>query len=134
MDTKRVVVHDPTTDKDITISTAGDLVVTLDGENIVASFPAGSSSTGTIALASANTWYAVPASTPTKDYVIAVSKENAAGTIRYSIDDNGSTPSATFGNKMPTHIAFSMGADKKIYFGSSTSGDDVNYSYIEVEA
>ena len=37
MDTKRVVIHDPATDKDITISASGDLIVTLDGEAITVS-------------------------------------------------------------------------------------------------
>ncbi|GBE16994.1 hypothetical protein BMS3Abin15_00826 [bacterium BMS3Abin15] len=95
-------------------------------------YPTGSSSDGTIALASANTWYAVPSSAPTTDYTIIVSLENADGTVRWSFN-NGGTPSATNGNLVPNHIAINIGANKTLYFGSSTAGDDVNYTVIEKE-
>ena len=95
-------------------------------------FPTGSSSDGTIALASADTWYAVPSSAPTTDYTIIVSLENADGTVRWSFN-NGGTPSATNGNLAPNHIALNIGADKSVYFGSSTAGDDVNFTVIEKE-
>ena len=92
--------------------------------------PQGSSGDGTIALVSADTWYAVPDSAPTEDYTIVVSLENADGTIRWSFDGGGA-PSVTNGNLAPNHLAINMGANKTLYFGSSTAGDDVNYSYIK---
>jgi len=96
------------------------------------SFPIGSTSGGTIALASANTWYAVPSSAPTVDYTLIASLENADGTVRFSFD-NGGTPSATNGNIAPSHLAVKLGAGKILYFGSSTAGDDVNFTVIQKE-
>lgn len=96
------------------------------------SFPVGSTSDGAIDLTSANTWYAVPNSAPTVDYTLIVSLENAVGTVRFSFD-NGGTPSTTNGNLAPSHLAVNLGANKKMYFGSSTAGDDVNYTLIQKE-
>lgn len=86
----------------------------------------GATADGTVALAVADTWYAVPASPPAIAYLLCVSIENEAGIIRFS-SDNGETPSATNGNKAPSHIAKLMPANRSLYFGSNVGGDDVNF-------
>jgi len=87
----------------------------------------GASTNGTVALAVADTWYQVPTTAPTSDYVLVVSKENEAGTIRWSTTNSG-TPSATNGNKFLTgSLKIKLAANEVIYFGSSTAGDDVNW-------
>jgi len=90
----------------------------------------GTTGDGTVALASANTWYAVPSSAPTVDYLLVVALENKVGTVRWGYN-NGGTPSTTNGNKAPRHLAILVAANKTLYFGSSTAGDDVNYTYVE---
>jgi len=110
-----------------TVNIASGQSIEVTGE-----YPSGSTSDGTVALTDADTWYAVPTTAPTEDYILVVSSENAAGTIRWSYD-NGGTPSATNGNKLPIHLALKLGANKTIYAGSSDAGDDVNYTIIEKE-
>jgi len=92
----------------------------------------GASTNGTSALTGANTWVQVPTAAPASDYVLVVSKENADGTIRWSFE-NGGTPSATNGNKMSADdIIFNLNGGEVVYFGSSTDGDDVNWTTKEV--
>jgi len=88
----------------------------------------GASTNGTSALTGANTWVQVPTTAPASDYVLVVTKENEAGTIRWSFE-NGGTPGATNGNQMwNDDIIFNLAASEVVYFGSSTDGDDVNWS------
>lgn len=88
----------------------------------------GTGTDGTVALASANTWYAVPDSAPSNEYVLTVSKENADGTIRWSFT-NGGTPSATNGNKLSgSDVSVLLAGSEVLYFGSDTAGDDVNWT------
>jgi len=88
----------------------------------------GSNSDGSVALTNANTWYAVPSGTaPTVPYILIVSLENIAGTIRFSFD-NGGTPSTTNGNIAPEQLAIEMAANTVLYYGSSVAGDDVNFT------
>jgi len=83
---------------------------------------------GTKDLTSANTWYALPSSVPSSDYVLVVSKENVSGQVRWSFD-NTSTPSSTYGNKFSTlDIIFELAANQVVYFSSSTAGDDLNWT------
>lgn len=88
----------------------------------------GASSDGTVALAVADTWYAVPNSAPASDYMVVISKENAAGTVRWSFD-NGGAPGATNGNKLTSDdLILHLAANEVVYFGSSNAGDDVNWT------
>jgi len=88
----------------------------------------GASTNGTDALTPADTWVQVPTSAPASDYVLVVSKENSAGTIRWSFE-NGGTPSATNGNKLTGDDAsFNLQASQVVYFASSTDGDDMNWT------
>lgn len=83
---------------------------------------------GTLALTSGNTWYAVPTTVPTSDYVLVISKENAAGTVRWSFA-NVSAPSATYGNQLATNdVILELAGGEVVYVGSSTAGDDVNWT------
>lgn len=100
--------------------------------DVMADFPKGSGSVGTIALAVVDTWYSVPATAPSKDYTLMVSLENATGTVRFAYVNTG-TPSTTNGNQAPNHLAVNLGAGKALYFGSSTAGDDVNFTLIYKE-
>jgi len=86
----------------------------------------GAGTAGTVALASADTWYQVPqsGSVPKSDYTLVVTKENEDGTIRWAFK-NTSVPSATYGNKSPTHLSVDLKADQFIYCGSDNAGDDV---------
>ena len=105
-----VRIKDGVTGNDINVATE----TTLEGVNENTKAPQGASSDGTVALASANTWYSVPSGTPpTTDYTLVVSLENADGTVRWSYN-NGDTPSATNGNLAPNHIALNLGANKVV--------------------
>ena len=59
----------------------------------------GDGTAGQVELTLANTWYAVPGVVPSAAYLLTVSRETVAGTLRYSFS-NSSTPSSTFGNKL----------------------------------
>ena len=88
----------------------------------------GASANGTVDLTSANTWYAVPSGTPpATPYVLVTSLENAAGTVRFGFA-NTSTPSVTNGNLADGTITLRLAGGQVVYFGSSTAGDDVNFS------
>lgn len=88
----------------------------------------GAGTTGTRALAVADTWYSVPSTVPASDYVLVVSKENADGTMRWSFLDT-SLPSTTFGNKFTSDdIVFELAANQVVYFSSTQAGDDVNWT------
>ncbi len=88
----------------------------------------GVGASGTRALAIADTWYALPSSIPVSDYAMVVSKENAAGIIRFSFN-NASNPSVTFGNRMTSDdIIFELAAGEVVYFASTNAGDDLNWT------
>jgi hypothetical protein len=90
----------------------------------------GTASDGTVALTPADTWVQVPpaGSVPAVDYLIVVSKENADGTIRFSFD-NGGAPGTGNGNKMTSNdFIVELRGSEVLYFGSTTNGDDVNYT------
>ena len=88
----------------------------------------GAATDGTEQLTAANTWVEVPGTIPSEDYVLVVSKENEAGTIRWSFDDDG-TPSATNGLQMTSNeIIFQLAAGQAVYFGSTDAGDDVTWT------
>lgn len=91
------------------------------------SIPQGSSANGTVDLTSANTWYAVPSTVPTSDYILVAALETAVGTVRWGYDNTG-TPSATNGLQSPSMLTIRLAANQSIYFASSTAGDDVNWT------
>lgn len=82
---------------------------------------------GTVALASADTWYSVPSTVPTSPYVLVVTIENALGDIRFGFDNTG-TPSATNGNIAPSQLTLKLAASQVVYYASTVAGDDVNWS------
>lgn len=88
---------------------------------------AGASANGTRDLTSANTWYSVPSTIPTGDYILVVTLETNVGTIRWGFDGTG-TPSATNGNQAPNQLTVRLTAGQVIYYASSTAGDDVNWT------
>lgn len=88
----------------------------------------GASTDGTTQLTPANTWVQVPTTAPTTPYVLAVSKENEVGVIRWSFD-NGGVPSTTNGNLFSTNdLIVNLQGSGVIYFGSTDAGDDVNWT------
>jgi len=88
----------------------------------------GASTNGTIQLTAVNTWVQVPTVVPVNAYVLVVTKENEAGTIRWSFE-NGGVPSATNGNTMfNDDIIFNLAASEVVFFGSTDAGDDVNFA------
>lgn len=89
--------------------------------------PSGSGTNGTRDLTSADTWYAVPSTVPTSDYVLVVAIENSVGTIRWGYSNSG-TPSATNGLQAPSMLTLRLAANQSIYFASSSAGDDVNWT------
>jgi len=128
-DTLASLVSDDGDYAPLQVNATGALYATLDGEtvNVKEESLGGASTDGTSALTGADTWVQVPTAAPASDYIMIVSKENFAGTIRYSFT-NGGTPSTTNGNKMwGTEMVFRMAASEVMYFGSSTDGDDVNW-------
>lgn len=106
--------------------------IIINGREYVEVKPAmGTSVNGTRDLTSANTWYSVPSTVPTVDYILVVSIENGTGTIRWGFDNTG-TPSATNGNIADGTIQIKMPANGVLYFASSTAGDDVNWLTKEI--
>lgn len=89
----------------------------------------GSSGAGSVTLSSANTWKQVPASSvPASAYILIISKETAAGTIRFSFT-NTSAPSSTFGNKFSSNdLVMEMAASQVLYVASTDATDVVNYT------
>lgn len=90
----------------------------------------GTASDGQVVFTNANTWYQVPAAgtVPAYDYTLVVSKETAAGTIRFSFD-NGGTPSTTNGNIFSNNdFVVQLAASEVMYFGSSSAADSVNWT------
>lgn len=93
---------------------------------------AGTGVSGTRELTLADTWYAVPSTVPSADYLLVISKENAAGQLRFSFS-NASAPSATFGNKFNNEdIVVELAANEVLYISSTVAGDDVNWSTKEI--
>jgi hypothetical protein len=86
----------------------------------------GASTNGTVALALADTWYQVPTTAPTSDYLLVSTIENGVGDIRWSTE-NGGTPGAGNGNLAPGELSIKLAAGEVIYYASSTAGDDVNW-------
>lgn len=88
----------------------------------------GAGAAGTRALTLADTWYAVPSTVPSEDYVLVVTKENAAGQLRFSFE-NGTAPSATFGNKFNNEdLIVELAANEVLYISSTVAGDDINWT------
>lgn len=87
----------------------------------------GAGANGTVALTSANTWYAVPSTVPTSDYVLVATIENGLGTVRFGFSNSG-TPSTTNGNPAPGELTVKLAANQSIYYASSTAGDDINWT------
>jgi hypothetical protein len=136
-----VILIDPKTGKPVSPNTGGSGHTIVYGggsatkekqDDIIAELkaPQGAVVAGTVALASANTWYAVPSSVPTGDYTLIVSFENSNGAIRFSYA-NVSTPSATYGNLAPQHLAIQMKANTSLYYASTVAGDDINWTTIK---
>jgi hypothetical protein len=83
---------------------------------------------GTLALTDANTWYSVPSTVPTSDFILVVSKENSVGTIRWAFA-NTSSPSVTYGNRLSGNdLIIELAANQVVYIASSTAGDDVSWT------
>lgn len=87
----------------------------------------GASTDGSETLTAANTWVQVPGTIPTNDYVLSVSREAAAGTVRWSFDSSG-VPSATNGNRFPANGEFFLGGGNAVFFGSTDASDVVNWT------
>lgn len=113
----------------------GRTILSADSETIgVSALEAGikgSSVNGTRALLSANTWYSVPSTVPLNPYILVASFENAVGTIRMGFANSG-TPSVTNGNQAPQQVVITLGASEVLYFGSTTAGDDINWTTKEL--
>ncbi|MBP9717438.1 MAG: hypothetical protein KBD44_01850 [Candidatus Pacebacteria bacterium] len=109
------------------------VILTDDSGNIInpEGILSGAGVNGTRALASANTWYSVPSTVPTSPYVLVITIENALGDIRFGFDNTG-TPSATNGNIAPSQLTLKLAASQVVYYASTVSGDDVNYSTKEI--
>lgn len=87
----------------------------------------GASANGTRDLTVADTWYSVPSTVPTSPYVLVVTIENALGDVRFGFDNTG-TPSATNGNIAPSQLTLKLAASQVVYYSSTVSGDDVNWT------
>lgn len=87
----------------------------------------GASTNGTVALASADTWYQVPSSIPTSDYVLVVTIENYSGNIRFGFTNTG-TPGVANGNIAPGQLTVKLAAGEVVYYASDVAGDDVNFT------
>lgn len=113
------------------IDTSGAEINPATEESVIGVKPlSGASTNGTVALALADTWYQVPSTIPTSDYLLVVTKENSSGTIRWSGNNTG-TPSTTNGNKLLTGtLKGRLSANKPLYVSSSIAGDDVNWEVI----
>ena len=141
MSTERVTITNEGGAKKVTVTTAGSRegldVIQRDADGNIINPRAGlsgSSTNGSVTLTLADTWYQVPDTVPTKDYVLLISAhESFAGTMRMAFD-NSSAPSATngiiVGADVP--IAVDLAGGQVIYIASDTAGDIVNYSTKEI--
>lgn len=91
------------------------------------SIPSGVGSNGTKDLTTANTWYQIPSTIPSSDYVLVATIENNVGTVRWGFDGTG-TPSASNGNIAPSMLTIRLSANQSLYYASSSAGDDVNWT------
>ena len=92
----------------------------------------GATSDGSVALSPADTWVQVPTTAPDVDYLMVVQRENEDGVIRWSFD-NGGAPGVTNGIKMDGQpIVVELRGGEVLYFGSTTDGDDVNFTIKEI--
>lgn len=88
----------------------------------------GAGAAGQRELTLANTWYSVPSTVPASPYLLVVSKEIVAGTVRWAFA-NSSAPSATYGNKLSNNdLVIEVAANEVVYFGSSNATDTVNWT------
>lgn len=101
------------------------------GNLIITDIPSGASANGTRDLTSANTWYAVPSTVPTSDYILIAVIENATGSVRMGFDNTG-TPSATNGVLAPGLLEIRLKANQSVYYASDVAGDDVNWTTKEI--
>ena len=99
-----------------------------DIEDLIA--PSGGTDHGQISLD--GTWNAIPASSPTKSYVLSISKETVSGVVRWSYN-NDDGPSSSLGNRLhSSEIAIPITAGQTVYVTSDNDGDTLNFTYIEV--
>lgn len=83
---------------------------------------------GSRTLTVADTWYQVPSTIPTEDYILIATKESVAGTIRHGFGNSG-TPSSTNGNKMNgDDLILNLKAGHALYVSSDNAGDIINWS------
>ncbi len=89
--------------------------------------PSGDSSNGSVTLDTENTWFAVPGTVPTTDYILIATLETAVGNVRFGYSNSG-TPSATNGNLAPSQLTIRLAANQSIYYASDVADDVVNWT------
>ena len=106
---------------------ADDVILQNGGLPVSDTPPYGAGVDGTRDLTSANTWYSVPSTVPSVDYVLVATIENAVGTIRWGYGGSGS-PSSTNGCLAPSVLTLRLKAGHVVYFASSIAADQVNWT------
>ncbi len=91
----------------------------------------GTSTSGSVTLTLANTWYQVPDTVPTKDYVLYATIEQGIGDVRFSFNGTG-TPSSANGNLAPGEISINLAGGQVVYYASSSAGDIINWTTKEI--
>ena len=91
-------------------------------------YPAGSGSNGSVTLTSANTAYAVPASAPTKKYVMVL-YNNTSNNIYWGYENSNSNGIILESGEK---VSIDLGANEQIYCYSATAGTTIVYTYKEV--
>lgn len=92
----------------------------------------GTGTHGTRDLTSANTWYAVPSTSPTNPFIlIAQPRAGNAGTVRWSPLNSG-TPGAGTGLEIQGNLILRLAANESVVFASTTAGDDVDWVCKEI--
>lgn len=87
----------------------------------------GASANGQRVLTNANTWYAVPSTIPTDDYILTATIETGVGTVRFGFDNTG-TPSTTNGRMADGTLSVRLKAGQVVYYASSVALDSINWS------
>ena len=91
-------------------------------------YPAGIGSNGSVTLTSANTAYAVPASAPTKKYVMVL-YNNTSNNIYWGYENSNSNGIILESGEK---VSIDLGANEQIYCYSATAGTTIVYTYKEV--
>lgn len=100
----------------------GGISNTAGGGRFIAS---GFGENGSVSFPSANQWYQVPTTPPSKNYLLIVSPEIMLGTQRVGYSNSGSFSNGVIPEAQETFV---LSAGQVIYWGSTVANDSINFT------